>query len=267
MKYIFMQLIVLIGFATLQSCEKVIDIPLNEADREIVVEAVGRNFAGESYVILSASGSVYDDSGFEDLSGATVTVTDKDGVETVFIESLVTPGTYLAPTFEALPNNSYTLSVEVEGVVITGKSITNSEPVLDSLTYIVQPPGFGSPDTTFLLFYNFVDPGAEENYYRVRAWVNGERDDNFYIGDDALGNGQPASAPLFATSINPKDTVYVELLSIDEGTYTYLSTLNSNLTSGSPFAASPANPVGNLEGGAIGYFGVYMVDTMTIIMP
>ena len=59
--------------------------------------------------------------------------------------------------------------------------------------------------------------------------------------------------------------VHIELLSMDEDTYTYLSTLNSNINSG-PFGATPANPVTNIDN-AIGYFGVYMVDTMSIIMP
>jgi hypothetical protein len=115
------------------------------------------------------------------------------------------------------------------------------------------------------LFYNFTDNGAETNFYRFKLWVNGEADENYYIGNDVLGNGQPVSAPFFATEIKSKDTVNVELLSMDEATYTYLSTLSSNLSSGA-FGATPANPVTNIDN-AIGYFGVYMVDTMSIIMP
>jgi hypothetical protein len=61
-----------LGLFLMIACEKVIEIPLNDADREIVVEGVGRNFLGESYVLLSRSGSVYDDGGFEVLSGAIV---------------------------------------------------------------------------------------------------------------------------------------------------------------------------------------------------
>lgn len=267
MKIIYKVAVAIVGLIVLQSCEKVIDIPLNEADQQIVVEAIGRNYIGESYIILSKTGTVYDDAGFEKLSGATVTVTDKDGVETIFLESLITPGTYLAPDFQAEPNNAYNLSITTEGANLTASSTTNSLPVLDSLTYIVQPPGFGLQDTAFLVFYNFTDPAEEENYYRVRAWVNGVRDDNYYIGDDQLGNGLPASAPLFATQIQSQDTVFVELLSMDEATYEYLFTLDSNLDSGTPFSATPSNPVSNIDGNAIGYFGVYMVDTMTIIMP
>ncbi|NOQ71334.1 MAG: DUF4249 family protein [Crocinitomix sp.] len=265
MKILALQFAALASLALSFSCEKVIDVPLNEADREIVVEAVGRNFIGESFVLLSKSGSVYDDGGFEKITDAVVTVTDQDGVEVIFTHDPLNPGKYIAPTFEALPNSAYSLSVVTSEKTLSSSSITNSLPVLDSLNYILIPPGFGSEDTTFLLFYNFVDNGDETNFYRIKAWVNGEAGSNYYIGDDVLGSGQPTSAPIFGTEIKGKDTVHIELLSMDQDTYKYLSTLSSNLTAG-PFGAVPANPVTNIDN-AIGYFGVYMVDTMSIIMP
>lgn len=247
------------------SCEKVIDIPLNEADQEIVVEAIGRNYVGESYVLLSKTGSVYDNSGFEKITDAVVTVTDKDGTETIFTHDPMNPGKYIAPLFEAMPNNAYSLSIVTPEKTLSSSSTTNSIPVLDSLSYLVIPPGFGSPDTSFLVFYHFLENGDETNFYRLKVWVNGEADENYYIGDDVLWNGQSVSSPFFATEIKSKDTVNVELLSMDEDTYRYLFTLNGNLTSGA-FGATPANPVTNVDE-AIGYFGVYMVDTMSIIMP
>ncbi len=263
----FFLLVLLISFTGFYSCEKVIEVPLNDADREIVVEAIGRNYLGESYILISRSGSVYNDNAFERLSGAVVTVTDNEGNVFLFSEDLGEPGRYLSSDFIALPSMQYNLVIEVEDQSITAESSSLSLPTLDSLTYINTGGGFGgSPtDTSYLLFYNFVDNAAEVNFYQVSAWVNGVKDENFYIGNDVLGNGQLASAPLFATEIGPKDTVFVELRSMDEASYTYLSTLSSNINSG-PFSATPANPVSNLSQG-VGLFSVYMVDTMTIIMP
>lgn len=255
-----------VGFAV--SCEKVIDVPLNEADQQIVVEAVGRSFVGESYVILSKTGTVYDDSGFEKLTGAVVTITDKDGIVTLFAEDPLNPGKYLSPTFQTVPLNQYSLKVNLtDGSELTSTSTTKSLATIDSLNFIQQNGGFGgvTTDTTFLVFYHFKDILGEENFYRVRAWVNGERDDNYYLGNDLLGDGVPTRAPLFATSVSSKDTVLVELLSMDEATYTYLTTLSSNVSQGA-FSASPGNPVSNVNG-AIGYFGTYSIDTMSIIMP
>jgi hypothetical protein len=248
------------------SCEKVIDVPLNESDRRIIVEAVGRSFEGESYILLSKSGSVYDDGGFEKLSGATVSITDQTGEVTVFTEDLLEPGRYIAPTFVVTANNTYDLSIEYDGTALTAQSKSFSLPTIDSLNYI-ETTGFGGgTDTTYLVFYNYTDNAAETNYYRIRPIVNGKKDNNYYLADDRLGNGQQLTAPIFGTDVGPGDTVLIELLSMDADAYEYLFTLSSTLTSGA-FGAAPANPVSNIEGDGIGYFGVYMVDTMSIIMP
>lgn len=261
------QILVLFVAVFVLSCEKVIEIPLDSADQQVVIEAVGRNFEGESYVLLSRSGSVYDDSGFEKLSGATVTITDKDGIETVFAEEDGVAGRYSSPTFTAQPNNQYSLEVLLDGTTYSGTSTTPSVPKIDSLTYIPQFGGFGpnAGDTTLLVFYNFTDDGSQENYYRARIWVNGDKDFNYYLGTDVLSNGQVFSAPFFGTHVVSGDTVYVELLSMDEANYTYLFTLANNQDQ-SPFSAVPGNPVTNIENG-IGYFGAFMVDTVTMIMP
>ena len=51
--------IILSGFG-FYSCEKVIEIPLNDADRKVVVEAVFKDEPGSNYVILSKTGFVYE---------------------------------------------------------------------------------------------------------------------------------------------------------------------------------------------------------------
>ena len=254
------------GIVSVVACEKVIDVPLNEAEREIVVEAVGRNYLGESFVDLSLSGSVYDDSGFDRLSGAAVKITDKNGVESVFTEDPAVKGRYVSADFLTEAGNKYDLKVDYDGTTLTGSTNTMSKVEIDSLTYIQQIGGFGGgTDTTYLVFYNFTDPADEENYYRARAWVNGEGDNLFYLTGDELFNGYTYTAPFFGTSIESGDTVYVELVSMDEVQYTYLFTLANNGDAG-PFSAAPANPVTNIDNG-IGYFGGFMIDTMTIIIP
>ena len=117
-----------------------------------------------------------------------------------------------------------------------------------------------------MVFLNFTDDETATNYYRVRAWVNGAADENLYVTNDELFNGQVYTQPLFATTVEKGDTVFIELLSIDKANYTYYSTLSSS-DSGDPFSPTPSNPVSNMENGALGYFGMYTTYTMTIIMP
>ncbi|MEO9534251.1 MAG: DUF4249 domain-containing protein [Crocinitomicaceae bacterium] len=250
------------------SCEKVIDIPLNEADQKVVVEAQLYDIPYESFVKLSKTGSVYDDGGFEKIIGASVIVSDNMGNTHVFEEQTGEPGLYLDTTFVALPNRLYTLTVVENGNTYSAISTVNSDVTLDSLDYILNVGGFGQDpnDTSYFTFYNFTDNGSEENYYRALTVVNGEIQTP-YLNDDKLFNGNNFRQPFFGDAFGPGDTLTAYLTSMDKPAYTYFVTLESNQNSGGPFSATPANPVTNIEGGAIGFFGVFMTDALTIIFP
>jgi hypothetical protein len=249
------------------SCEKVIDVPLNEADQKVVVEAQLYDIPYESFVKLSKTGSVYDGGGFEKVTGAVVSVSDDMGNSYLFIEQAGEPGLYLDTTFIALPSRTYSLNIIDNGNTYTSAATVNSEVTLDSLDYVMQLGGFGMDpnDTSFFTFYNLTDNGAEENYYRVITYVNGAFETP-YLNDDDLFNGNVFRQPFFGDVFSPGDTLTAYLVSMDEGAYTYFQTLESNQNSG-PFSATPANPVTNIEGGAIGFFGVYMTDNLSVVFP
>ena len=84
---IFLFAIILLTLNT--SCEKVILIELNEADQKMVVDAIVSNDSVQNYVILSKSGGFYQDNDFEAISGASVTITDDEGV--VYCLGVFTP--------------------------------------------------------------------------------------------------------------------------------------------------------------------------------
>lgn len=250
------------------SCEKVIDIPLNEADQQIIVEGKLYDEPNSSFVKLSKSGSVYDDSGFEKISGATVTVSDNNGNTYSFTEDPLVPGKYVDPTFMTQENTTYYLSVVNGADVYSASSYTQTDIAFDTLFYKVQNGGFGqqSTDTTFFTFFSFTDNGAEENYYRILPYVNGKRPNGDYLSNDDLYNGGNFSQPFFAEEMKKGDTLVAVIVSMDKANYTYFLTLAQN-SGGGPFAPTPANPVSNIEGGAIGYFGAYMTGSDTIIYP
>lgn len=254
----------LIGFS---SCEKVIDIPLNEAEQRVVVEGLLMDQPGNNYIILSKTGSVYQESDFEKLSGATVTITDEAGTIYTLTEMPGMPGVYNHPTLEVLVDNDYDLSVTYNSEIFTSSVQTFYKPQLDSLNYLEQSGSFGpQTDTTYLVFFSFSDNANQDNYYRINVYVNGVKDPNYYITNDDLFNGETYTQPAFATAVEKGDTVVIELLSVDESNYDYFFSLSSN-GSDDPFSPTPSNPVSNIEGGAIGYFGAYTSDTMSVIIP
>jgi hypothetical protein len=261
---VFIAVLSLLSF----SCEKVIDIPLNEADVQVIVEGKLYDLPQSSFIKLSKSGSVYDDSGFEKISGATVTVTDTQGGNYLFTEDPNEPGKYIDTTFVTQPNTTYNLTVNTSEGTYTAVSYTQSDIQFDSLDYIVQNGGFGqqTTDTTFFTFFNFTDNANEKNYYRIIPYVNNQSPNGEYLTEDELYNGNNFRQPFFAEQMKKGDTLVAVIISMDEPNYKFFSTLGQN-ADGGPFAPAPANPVSNIEGGAIGYFGAFMTGNEMLVYP
>ncbi len=128
-----------------------------------------------------------------------------------------------------------------------------------SLTPFTLP----SEDTVYMVEYFSVDNVNEVNHYRLRIWINSEEQTDFYyIGNDDLINGQAYNAPFFGADAHKNDTVKIELIALDKPNYTYLYTLSSNASN----STAPANPTSNLTGNAIGYFGAFSTDTMSVVI-
>jgi hypothetical protein len=246
------------------ACEKVIDLELNEAPPKIVVEAVLKDGPGNNSILLSYTSAVYTDQTFDKISGADVRITDKDGNEYVFPEDPVIPGFYHHGTFEVLPDNDYTLTVNAGGEIITSHCHSFADPKIDSIVYSPSPFPTTDGSIPFMVEYYSVDNVNELNHYRLRIWINGEEQTDFYyIGNDDFINGQSYNAPFFGADAYSGDTVFIELIALDKANYTYLYTLSGNESN----STAPANPTSNLNGNAIGYFGAFSTDTMSIVIP
>ena len=245
------------------SCEKVIDLPINDSDIKIVVEGVLKDKTNESYVKLSKSGTVYDDSGFEKISNAEVIVSDNNGNTYNFITDPTEEGRYIMPGFSASENTTYSLLIKLEGQILTAESSSRSLPSIDSITF-TKESFFGQ--AFYQPSYHSVDNGQELNHYRLRIWVNNEEERVFYLGDDQFINGDYYQAPFIGTAAEPLDTVFIEMLEMDEAMYIYSIGL-ANEADNSSFSPAPANPVTNIQGGGIGFFGVFMTDTSSAIVP
>jgi hypothetical protein len=244
----------------------VIDLPVNDADQMIVVEGVLKDVPGESKVLISKTGTVYDDTGFEKISDASVIIEDDLGASYSFIPDPLQEGKYVLPSFVAEENRIYTLNVLAEDEIITATSSSRSKPKIDSLSYKYED--FGITDSEFafyLVSYHSVDNANEVNHYRLRIWVNEEEVDLYYLGDDQFINGQDYAPPFYGTSPDLGDTIDVEILEMDKVMYDYYYGLSYEVDNSSAGVA-PANPTSNLEGNAIGYFGVFMTDTASIII-
>ncbi len=259
-----LQFIVILVIALLSiSCEKVVELDLDNAQQMLVVEALVHDSVGDNYVLISKSKSFNDNEGkFEKVSGATVIISDSDGNNFNLSESKT--GYYNNQTLKGVPGRTYRLSITVEGKEITAESLMPANVNLDSLSYEESNSPFGDEEDTegkkYRVYTHFMDPLGVENFYRIKAFNGYKQEKGFISLNNDLFEGDDVDFPLFLSKFIVGDTATVQLLSVDEANYRYFNAIES-----SQEGEVPGNPESNLEGeNVVGYFGAYAKSQKSI---
>lgn len=237
------------------SCEKVVDLDLDDAPQALVIEALLHDSIGDNYVIISKSKPFNENTGtFETVSGATVVVTDNFGNSFSFIEVLA--GVYNSPTLKGIEGRTYVLSVYADGKSITAQSTMPPKINLDSLSHQKINRPFSDPNDPqqYRIYTHFYDTPNFNNYYRIKASSRTVKQKGVLVLSDNLIDGDNVVFPIFQTEFEENDTVSVQLLSIDEVNYRYFNALAS-----SQGGEVPGNPETNLNGAenVVGFFAAY----------
>ena len=258
----------LVGYALfIISCQKVIDIELRDTEIKYVIEGIITNEPGVCKVYITKSKNFNENNQFTRVSNAVVVVSD-NGVEKVLPE--IEPGLYETSLINGTPGHLYQLTVTVDGQTFTASS-TMPQPVLMDTLY-VSPGPFGQ--YKFATLY-YTDPPGINNGYRFIQYVNGVKEPTIFWEDDEFTDGQrvymqlDASAPEKDDPRNIKtgDEVMVEMLSLDDPIYEFWYTMRTGGGDGNDNTASPANPITNITGGAMGYFSAHTISRKSVIAP
>jgi Domain of unknown function (DUF4249) len=255
----------LLVICSLTSCEKVIDIKLDEAARKYVIEGNISNISTDAVEVKISQTKLFEEeNSFTGISGATVTIQVNNG--TIYTLPQVSPGIYRSTAFTGVPGNNYLLKVSLNGTDYTATSVMPVKLVnLDTLS--VNDLAFGGTSTKTIQ-PSYLDPVGKGNSYRFIQYANGVQVKNIFVQDDAISDGLRITRPLVNQDGDLKsgDIVRVDMLCIDEAVYRYWYSLDQAAT-GQNQSATPANPVTNISGGALGYFSAHSVSTKTIALP
>ena len=252
----------------MQSCQKVIEIDLEEAERQVVIDGGVHEGDDHIHVRISKTTSFFDTSSPEGIGGASVNVTLPDGTVVPLNDGGY--GYYSSGDVPLLSSGSYSLKVESGGKTYTATSVMSPSLPLDTLEYEFQEAQFGG-DPGYNVFLLFQDQIGKD-YYRVVTEINGElmnQPSDIFVFDDNLNDGNPIRIPIFTRLFEPGDSVVVELQLLDAELYEFYQTFAAVASedAGSPFSAAPANPETNIVGGALGVFGAYTSSKKTIVLP
>lgn len=251
--------------SALYSCEKVVDIDLNDVDPRIIIEANINNNSDSCLVRISKTGSYFDKYLPKMVSGAKISLENE---LRTFRYSEIEDGIYELIKIGKLKLGEYKLNIEVDGETYEAISVMPS-PV--KIEYLVSEFHEGNifEDSGYRVSFGFHDPELEENYYRIRYYLNdqlqNESNDYFLMSDDVF-NGNSLQMQIYGETFFKDDTVKVELMSIDKSTYDYFNTLQKVIGDDGNESAAPANPNSNFSNGALGYFSAYSTDIKTIIV-
>ncbi len=220
------------------ACQKVVYVDLNHAAPRIVIEGLVTDRRGPYTVMISRTGSYFNQPSLEKVSGATAIIADDYGNIDSLQETL--PGTYLTTKLRGIAGRTFTLKVVSDEQVYTGISTMMDRVNIDSLKLVKNEferfdmSGHSQSDIHLDIYCYFRDP-FEKNYYRIKVFKNDSiNTESYRLYDDQYTNGEEIELRVARAT---KDGVFrIELMLLDKATYGYYRTL-SDLLYQNPFSA------------------------------
>ncbi len=247
------------------SCEKEINLDLNDKSGELVIEGSVTDQPGPYYVQLTRSVTFTQGNQYPAVTDAVVTISDQTGK----LDQLVYEGSgrYKTTTLTTSPGNVYTLKVAVGSKTYTASSRLPEVVTLDSLTQ--DSIKFGG-ETRYAIRPIYTDPVSLGNNYRFIISVNGKSNKAYNLISDNINNGkvnQRAFPIINDEDIEPElkkgDVITVEMHGLDLPIYTYYNALAEITGRG---GVTPANPPSNMSGGALGRFSAHTVTKKSLTL-
>ena len=279
----------------LTGCEKSVSFKLDETAPALVVDATIES-GQPPFVLLSNSLNYFSKISPEILLGSFVhgaSITVSDGVKQQVLKEYsyktaalidiyyYTVDSSVQRNFLGEFNRQYTMQIKINGKSYNAATtIPALAKKIDSLWWRKSP---NNPDTSkVILMSRVTDPPGFGNYVRYYTrtatgpylpGLNSVFDDQIIDGttyDIEVEHGVDRNTkidPEVYSFFNRGDTVTVKLCNIDKTTFDFWRTMEYSYSSiGNPFS-TPTKVLGNIQGGALGYFGGYAVQYKSLIIP
>lgn len=274
-------LFAMISLAWLSSCTEKIDVELDETYTRLIVEGNLTTDTMEHIFMLSKTSDYFSNQPAPRVTGATVRISDESGNSILLEEK--EEGVYKTPAdFFGIVNKKYDLRIDLQEE-IGGYSVYEGSSVLPPVAPIDSigmefTEQFGEDGYWIVKLYA-TDPGGVENYYQFNIFRNGilmtDSLDKVSFVDDRLFDGNftyGIGVSYFDNSLENQqfqigDTVVMQMGGITKEHFTYMANVEEATSYQNPlFGGPPANPIGNIDNGAFGYFSTYSTTYSSMIL-
>jgi Domain of unknown function (DUF4249) len=275
-------------------CEKEADIQLKATDEVLVVDATIENDQ-PPIVYLSKSFNYFSKLSADLLAKSFVRnakITISDGSRTVELKEYALPAgtntvyvysvdsSNLSQIMLGKLNTNYSMTILVNGKTYTANTrIPSIAKKLDSLWWKKAPD---NPDTLKRIVYaKITDPPGLGNYVRYFTSIN---DSAFFPGFNSVFDDDVVDGTTYTVQVDKGvdrntevdfenaaffkkgDTVEAKFCNIDKAHYDFWRTLEfSQQSIGNPFS-QPGIVLGNISGGALGFFGGYAAQYKKLVI-
>jgi hypothetical protein len=262
-RIIFRMIILMVSCS---SCEKVIDVKLNGSTAQVVIEGEISTVRGPYRVSVTESRNFEDNNTFSGREDALVVIKDMTSGSSETLRS-VGSGIYQTVSLQGTGGHTYQLTVTLGGKIYTASSTIPGRAVrLERL--FAERSSIDSEDVYMVPVYT--DPVGKGNYYRIKQWVRNLPVKGSYARSDEATDGRIFDSLLYydtdAKAGNPLikngDVISAELQCVDKAVYDFYRTLNATV---SQETATPANPLTNFSGGALGVFNACRSSKLTAV--
>lgn len=291
-------ILILILFLGLVSCEDVIEVDSGFESSTLVVDAWIDNLERPQMIRLTQSQDYFDNSFTAAVTNAEVSV-EVNGRKYDFVSDGEGNYTWTPSPDEVLGQvgEQFLLTINHEGKTYQGTSIMNRVPEIDSIAQVYEEEQLGFPEGNYaeLIAKDFTGIG---DTYWIKTWKNGEylnKPQEIVLAYDATfdaGSGLDGVTFIFPIRrglnpipddvdniddlpppYEPGDSIYVELLAINNEAFRFMQIAFEQMTNGDNgiFALPIANTKGNVVEVAtgepiLGMFNISAISTATKII-
>jgi hypothetical protein len=257
------------------SCQKVINMDLNSASPQLVVEANITDKPGPYFVKLSKTVNFDKITEIPPVTGAIVEISDSSGYSETLTE--LSDGIYSTSKLAGIPGHKYRLTIKSDGQIyesvsvmpypVGGLKLEIKKEVNDRNPF---RGGSSNQFNRYTVNYEINDPVEFNNYYRFVVYDENGEISSRRVFSDQYRNGKIIADDFTLNdtiNFNPGDTIRIELQNVDKNTYNFFRTLREGAGGLSFLSASPSNPISSITNNGLGYFNACSVKEGFVIIP
>lgn len=264
------------------SCTERMDIDLEDAQKRLVVYGTLTTDTTNHTVRLSQTSNYLDEPGGKSISDAQVRITGSDEAEFHLTEKPSQPGVYETDSNiygrEGVRYTLHITNVDInnDGETETYKATDRLKPKVEADSIQVRYSEDFFPRFEIVLFAD--EPGGKQFYvfrlYKNNRLLTDSLDEVVARPDEFIDTISPEEGITVQTLTlqkkderpEPNDTITLELNSVTEQYYYFISRLQEETRYRNPvISGPPANVPSNLTNGAVGFFGTYPVERVSTV--